>query len=72
MAQKRELPPPARTMVTVAEAASRLNCSTMTVRRRIRSGAIKAYRPGPRVLMLDLAEIDHYISHGPQVPPVRR
>ncbi|NKV30735.1 helix-turn-helix domain-containing protein [Rhodococcus hoagii] len=43
---------------TLAEAAEILSVSTRTVRRYISAGKLKAYRVGPRVIRVDLSELD--------------
>jgi len=48
---------PARTYVTIAAAAEYTNLHTQTIRRRIADGTIPAYRIGPRMLRVDLAEV---------------
>ncbi|MDH6280980.1 helix-turn-helix domain-containing protein [Prescottella agglutinans] len=43
---------------TLTEAAETLSVSTRTVRRYIAAGKLKAYRVGPRVIRVDLSELD--------------
>lgn len=45
-------------MATIAETAERLKCSTKTVRRWIADGRLTAYRVGPKMLRVDLADVD--------------
>lgn len=45
-------------LVTMEEAAALLGVSSDTVRRRIRAGALKAYRLGPRMLRLRKTEVE--------------
>ena len=47
-----------RDLVSPHEAAARLNISPRTVRRYIAAGRLNAYRVGPRLLKVDLAELD--------------
>lgn len=43
---------------TLNEAAVILGCSTRTVRRFIEDGALTKYRLGPRLIKVDLNELD--------------
>ncbi len=49
---------PARHLVSVADAAEYVGCATKTIRRRVSEGTLTAYRFGPRMLRVDLAELD--------------
>lgn len=49
---------PARHLASLAEAAEYAHCSTKTIRRRISEGALTGYRMGPRLLRVDLNELD--------------
>lgn len=49
---------PARQLVSIKEAAEHLGVCTTTLRRRIADGTITAYRLGPRLTRLDLAEAE--------------
>lgn len=49
---------PVPEMATVAETAERLKCSTKTVRRYIADGRLTAYRVGPKMLRVDLADVE--------------
>ncbi len=49
---------PARRLVTIQAAADHLDISTKTVRRYIAAGLLTAYRVGPRLLKIDVAEVD--------------
>ncbi|MDV6275065.1 helix-turn-helix domain-containing protein [Rhodococcus erythropolis] len=44
---------------TIAEAAETLGVSTRTVRRYIAAGRFRAYRVGPRLIRVDLSELDY-------------
>ena len=56
--------PPAIDHVTVAEAAVLLRVCTKTVRARIKSGKLEAYRHGRRIL-IPRSAIDRLIKSGP-------
>jgi len=45
-------------LVTVADAASYAAVTTKTLRRRISDGTITGYRFGPRLIRVDLNELD--------------
>jgi excisionase family DNA binding protein len=44
--------------VTIAAAAQRLGLSSKSIRRRIADGTLPAYRVGPRLIRLDLLDVD--------------
>ena len=48
----------ARRLATVPDAASYCGVSPKTIRRRIASGDLTGYRMGPRLLRVDLNEVD--------------
>jgi excisionase family DNA binding protein len=50
--------PARRELVSLAEAGRLLNCSPRTVRRRIADGQLRAYRNGPRLIAIDLADVE--------------
>lgn len=50
--------PSTRTLVSLATAAEYAATSTKTVRRRIACGDLTGYRLGPRLIRVDLAELD--------------
>ncbi|HEY5843954.1 MAG TPA: excisionase family DNA-binding protein [Mycobacterium sp.] len=50
--------PSRRRLVSIADAAEYAAVSTITVRRRISDGTLTAYRVGPRLLRVDLNEVD--------------
>lgn len=45
-------------LVTVEEAAAYVRCAPRTIRRYVSSGAIAGFRVGPRMLRVDLNEVD--------------
>ena len=47
-----------RRLVTLDAAADYAACSTKTIRRRISDGSLTGYRLGPRMLRIDLDELD--------------
>lgn len=51
-------PKPRRNLVSLDEAAEYLGVSTLTCRRWIASGRIRAYRVGPKFIRVDLDEVD--------------
>ena len=48
----------ARRLASIPEAAEYASVCTKTLRRRIADGTLPAYRLGPRVLRVDLDELD--------------
>lgn len=48
--------------LTPAEAARRTGVSLRTIRRRIETGELKAYRHGPKLLRIDAAEVDRLLQ----------
>jgi excisionase family DNA binding protein len=46
------------TPVSVKEAASRLHVSKDTIRRRIAAGELTAYRLGPKIVRVDMGEVE--------------
>ncbi len=49
---------PRRTLVSINETAAHLGCTTRTVRRYISEGRLTGYRLGPRLVRLDMSEVD--------------
>jgi excisionase family DNA binding protein len=45
-------------LISMTEAAARLDISTRTLRRYIAAGRLTAYRIGPRLIRIDAAELD--------------
>ncbi len=54
-------PAPPRRLVTIADAAEYLDCTPKTIRRRISDGTITGFRFGPRLIRVDLTELDAMI-----------
>lgn len=48
----------ARRLVSIAQAADYSAVCTKTIRRRISDGSLTGYRMGPRVIRVDLDELD--------------
>jgi len=49
---------PKRRTATIAVAAEYVPCSPKTIRRRIADGSLTGYRMGPRLIRVDLNELD--------------
>lgn len=64
MARAEELSP-ARRWVDQREAAEYLGITDRTLRRMIAAGDLPAYRLGPRLLRLDLADLDKLLRPVP-------
>ncbi len=47
-----------RRLISLTEAADRLDVSTRTLRRYIAAGRLTGYRVGPRLIKIDPAELD--------------
>jgi len=45
-------------LATIAEAAEQARCNPRTIRRRIADGSLTGYRMGPRLIRVDLGELD--------------
>lgn len=54
-----------RRLVSLEDAADYAACSTKTIRRRISDGALTGYRLGPRLLRVDLNELDEILRPVP-------
>lgn len=48
----------ARRLVSISQAAQYVDVHPMTLRRWISAGRVSAYRVGPRLLKVDLVELD--------------
>jgi excisionase family DNA binding protein len=58
------IPKPAvtqRRLVSIADAAEHADVSTRTVRRWIAAGMVTGYRSGPRLIKVDLDELDERV-----------
>jgi len=53
--------------IAIAAAAKRDGVSTKTIRRYIAAGLLTAYRVGPRMIRVDLAEVDALLHRIPTV-----
>ena len=64
---------PAAQWLTIAEAAARLRVSTKTIRRYIDAGRLEVSRVGPKMIRIDVADLDALIVPIPAAPrPGRR
>jgi len=54
------LPAASRTLISLTEAADRLGVHVRTLRRYIAQGRITGHRVGPRLVKLDVAEVDNF------------
>ena len=53
---------PHRRYAPISVAAEYADCSPKTVRRRIADGSLTGYRFGPRIIRVDLNELDQILS----------
>jgi excisionase family DNA binding protein len=53
--------------VSIATAANILGCHVRTVRRYISDGRLTGYRMGPRLIRVDMAEVEAMLSPIPTV-----
>jgi excisionase family DNA binding protein len=69
MAPSPEHPPTQRQIVpiAIAAAAKHTGVSPKTIRRYIAAGRLAAYRMGPRLIRVDLAEVDALLHRIPTV-----
>ena len=51
-------PPLPRKLLSLQDAADRAGVNPKTIRRRIADGSLKGYRMGPRLIRVDLNELD--------------
>lgn len=65
MLKERNLLPARRRLAPIAEAAAVIDCHPRTIRRRIADGSLAAYRVGPRMLRVDLDEVDQLMRPVP-------
>ena len=56
-----------RQMVPIPAAAGHTGVSTKTIRRYIAAGRLTGYRVGPRMIRVDLAEVDALLHRIPTV-----
>jgi excisionase family DNA binding protein len=56
--QKRSTAAKHADLITIAQAAERYSVHITTIRRWIAAGTIKAYKLGPRIVRLDVSEIE--------------
>ena len=54
-----------KTYETIAEAAARMGVNPRTIRRRIADGHLTAYRLGPRLIRLEISEVDAILRRIP-------
>jgi excisionase family DNA binding protein len=52
-------------MVSIAVAAEHVSVSQLTIRRWIAAGKLKGYRVGPRLIRVDLDELDQFLRQMP-------
>lgn len=55
-----------RRLVPVSSAAEYAACSSRTIWRRISDSTLTAYRLGPRVIRVDLDELDELLTASPE------
>lgn len=56
-----------RRLASIEAAADYAQCATRTIRRRISDGSLTGYRFGPRLLRVDLNELDAILRPIPTV-----
>ena len=52
---------PRRTLITIPAAAEHLGCAPRTIRRYIAQGRLSGYRAGPRLIRVDLNELEQML-----------
>lgn len=50
-----------RRLATIEQTANYAVCCTKTIRRRIADGTLTGYRAGPRMIRVDLNEVDQWL-----------
>jgi excisionase family DNA binding protein len=55
--------PSAKRLVSMPVAAEYIGCSEKTIRRRIADGTLQMHRFGPRLIRVDLNELDGLSAH---------
>lgn len=58
-----------RRLVTLDEAGEHAGCSRYTIRRRVADGTLTGYRFGPRLIRVDLDELDALLRPVPTSGP---
>jgi len=53
---------PRRRLASLSQGAQYADCSKRTIRRRIADGSLTGYRMGPRLIRVDLNELDALLS----------
>jgi excisionase family DNA binding protein len=53
-------PRPRRRLITIEAAAEYLNVSHRSVQRYIAAGRLRSYRVGPRLIKVDMAEVEAF------------
>jgi excisionase family DNA binding protein len=53
---------PTRHFVSIEQAANYTGLSTKTLRRRIADGTLTGYRAGPKLVRVDLADVDRMLQ----------
>lgn len=61
-----------RTYESLSQAAERTQISIKTLRRRIATGDLPAYRSGPKILRVDPKDVDNLMRPINATPPRRR
>jgi excisionase family DNA binding protein len=59
--------PAVRNMISLDDAAQRLDVHPRTIRRAVADGRLAAYRIGPRLIRVDAAEVDALLAPIPTV-----
>jgi len=67
MSTPSQISKPSVQRASIAAAANALGVSTRTVRRYIADGRLTGYRMGPRLIRVDMAEVDALLSPIPTV-----
>lgn len=61
----RQQPASPTRLASLAEAAAYASCHVKTIRRRISDGSLTGYRFGPRLVRVDLTELDSLVRRIP-------
>lgn len=54
--------PTSRRLATIQEAAAYVGCHHTTIRRRIKDGSLNEHRLGPKIVRVDLDQLDTLMS----------